>query len=59
MPPKTIQKDAEDSVSHLLMEILRENQEQQDARHATITIVLHNITDRLCEIRFVPTIPSD
>ncbi|KAF1863099.1 hypothetical protein Lal_00041086 [Lupinus albus] len=51
MPPKTTQKDAEDSVSHLLMEKLRENQEQQDARHAVITTVLHNITDRLIEIR--------
>ncbi|KAF1898524.1 hypothetical protein Lal_00032104 [Lupinus albus] len=39
------------------MEKLRENQEQQDTRHAAITTVLHNITYRLAEIRFVPPIP--
>ncbi|XP_019450613.1 PREDICTED: uncharacterized protein LOC109352884 [Lupinus angustifolius] len=58
MPPKNSLKEPDDSVSHLLMEKLRENQEQQDARHAAITTVLHNITDKLAEIRFIPFPPA-
>ncbi|XP_019435855.1 PREDICTED: early nodulin-75-like [Lupinus angustifolius] len=59
MPPKITQKDPEDTVSQLLIEKLRENQELQDAKHATITTILHNITERLADIRFVPPIPPD
>ncbi|CAL0329649.1 unnamed protein product [Lupinus luteus] len=59
MPPKTTQKDPKEFVSPLLIEKLRENQELQDARHAKITTVLHNITERLADIRYVPPIPPD
>ncbi|OIW21098.1 hypothetical protein TanjilG_29231 [Lupinus angustifolius] len=59
MPPKTSQKELDEALTQLFINKLKENQEQQDACHAAITIVLHNITERLANIRFVPVLPQD
>ncbi|KAF1892733.1 hypothetical protein Lal_00042624 [Lupinus albus] len=57
MPPKTTHKDQNDSITCVLMEQLKDNQGQQNARHAAIASVLHTITDKLGELRFFPPAP--
>ncbi|KAF1881937.1 hypothetical protein Lal_00038581 [Lupinus albus] len=51
MPPKNSQKELDEPLTQILIDKLKENQEQQDARHAAITTVMHTITERLADIR--------
>ncbi|KAF1883807.1 hypothetical protein Lal_00012725 [Lupinus albus] len=50
MPPKNSQKEPYEPLTQILMDKLKENQEQQDARHAAITTVLQSITEKLADI---------
>ncbi|KAF1880731.1 hypothetical protein Lal_00011790 [Lupinus albus] len=59
MPPKNSQKEPDEPLTQILMDKLKENQEQRDARHAAITTVLQSITEKLADIRFVPVLPNE
>ncbi|XP_019450597.1 PREDICTED: uncharacterized protein LOC109352871 [Lupinus angustifolius] len=59
MPPKTTSKDIDESLLQIFADKLKEQQEQQDSRHETITEALHTITEKLANISTLPPQPPD
>ncbi|XP_019459949.1 PREDICTED: uncharacterized protein LOC109359708 [Lupinus angustifolius] len=59
MPPKTTNKDADDTLVQILTDKLKEQQEQQDSRHESIAEALRCITEKLAGMNTIPPQPPE